>query len=64
MLVYLLETNILEERTEYKTEAEAVLGSYHYPDFEVKVYNIENNKRVLLDYYFKGGVKKIKTNLK
>jgi hypothetical protein len=58
--VYLLETDILEERTEYTIEHEAIVASYHYPDFIVKVYEYTNGVRVEQNFYFKGGVKKFK----
>ena len=60
VFVYLLQTDIIEERAEYTVEHEAVLASYHYPDFIVKVYEYTNGVRVEQDFYFKGGVKKFK----
>jgi hypothetical protein len=58
-IVYILETDSLLDRTEFTDEQEALIASYHYPDFEVKVYTRENNILKQLNYYFKGGVKKI-----
>ena len=58
-IIYILETDLLSDRTLFTDEQEALIASYHYPDFEINVYKRENNILKKLNYYFKGGLKKI-----
>jgi hypothetical protein len=58
MLIYILETDTICDRTIYTNSQEALIASYHYPDFEVKEYNVTNDILNATGYYFKGGVKK------
>lgn len=56
--LYKLETDKLNEV--YTDEQEAIIASYHNPDFIVNIYTVENGKERDSGFFYKGGLKKIK----
>jgi hypothetical protein len=57
-IIYKLETDILELNTTFTNEQEAIIASYHYPEFIVNMYFLENGKERDAGYFYKGGIKK------
>ena len=58
--IYKLETDILELNAIYTDEHQAIIASYHNPEYIVNIYTVENGKERDSGFFYKGGVKKTK----